>query len=180
MALAAKLRLLPTGEKRQVQRERLRLEASLDANDSPAIDVVLHDISTHGFLAQSDAPLPIGARVLLELAGGDRLRARIRWHGSSTIGCEFDSPISREAVAAALRESPVVYPKFPAGGADQRPSAEINAGADMQHGLEWEPLELKKWPFWGQLTLAAIFSILLWALIIFAIRLIIIFAIRMI
>ena len=84
MALAAKLG--PLGDSgRQAERSRLMLDASLGAGDAgEAIDVVVHDISAHGFLAQTAARLPVGSEVWLELAGVGRVSAKVRWRGSST------------------------------------------------------------------------------------------------
>ena len=91
------------------------LDGSLGAGDAAeAIDVVVHDISAHGFLAQTAAKLPVGSEVWLELAGIGRVSAKVRWRGSSTMGCEFETPISSEALTAAVSESKVVWPNFPA------------------------------------------------------------------
>src|SRR5689334_5040923 len=115
MALAAKLGPLGDTSGRLAERSRLVLDGSLGAgNAGESIDVVVHDISAHGFLAQTAAKLPVGSEVWLELAGIGRVSAKVRWRGSSTMGCEFGTPISSEALAAAVSESKVIWPNFPA------------------------------------------------------------------
>lgn len=165
MALAARLGPLRDRDGRQADRNRLRLDTSLaEAGDAPAIDVVLHDLSAYGFLAQTDAQLPVGGDVWLELTGVGRLPARIRWQGSSVIGCEFDAPITPHALATALKESRVVWPNFPANRAGQAAS-----GEDTKF-LAVAPHDEVKWPRWQRATFIVGSSVILWLLVILAIR----------
>lgn len=168
MALAAKLGPLANAGGRQAERNKLRLDASLGQADAAAIDVVVHDLSAHGFLAQTAATLPIGSEVWLELAGVGRISARVRWRGSSTIGCEFDSPISQEVLAAAVSESKVVWPNFPASRT-MRPAP----GVQLRPAVASPALPLRKdagWPFLGRALFIIGSSILLWSLLIMAVR----------
>jgi hypothetical protein len=170
MALAARLGPLPDAGARQVERNRLRLDASLGHADAAGIDVVVHDLSAHGFLAQTAASLPIGSEVWLELAGVGRLSARIRWRGSSTIGCEFETAISPDVLAAAVNESKVVWPNFPANrSARPLPVASPRAAATVGHAPEREGND-GRWPFWGRALFILGSSILLWSMVILAIR----------
>jgi hypothetical protein len=169
MALAAKLGPLVNAEGRQTERNKLRLEASLGQADASAIDVVVHDLSARGFLAQTAATLPIGSEVWLELAGVGRISARVRWRGSSTIGCEFDTPISSEVLSAAVNESKVVWPNFPASR-----SAQPTPLAPSRPVAVPQPMIVEKrdagWPFLGRALFIVGSSILLWSLVIMAIR----------
>ena len=169
MALAAKLGPLADADGRQVERNRLRLDASLgQADASTAIDVVLHDLSVQGFLAQTDAALPIGSKVWLDLAGVGRLAARIRWRGSSTLGCEFERAISPEALAAAIKESPVVWPNFPANRTAERAPA---APADPAAKVAREPEEHDgRWPIRHRAMFILGSAILLWLIVILVVR----------
>jgi hypothetical protein len=169
MALAARLGPLADAQGRQVERNRLRLDASLgQAEAGGAIDVVVHDLSANGFLAQTSATLPIGGEVWLELAGVGRLSARIRWRGSSTVGCEFDTALSPEVLAAALSESRVIWPNFPANrsarptpAVAERPVASVALSPQESDG---------RWPFWGRAMFILGASVLLWSIVILAIR----------
>jgi hypothetical protein len=166
MALAAKLGPLGDSSGRQGERSRLLLDGSLAAAEAgEAIDVVVHDISAHGFLAQTAAKLPVGSEVWLELAGVGRVVAKVRWRGSSTMGCEFESPISSEALAAAISESKVIWPNFPANRT-ARPVPSPAAKAPAPQPVEDEG----RWPFWGRALFILGASIMLWALLILAIR----------
>ncbi len=168
MALAAKLGPLAAAEVRQTERNRLRLDASLGQSDAPAaIDVVVHDLSAHGFLAQTAATLPIGSEVWLELAGVGRISAKIRWRGSSTIGCEFETAITPEVLAAALSESKVVWPNFPANrSAGPIPTAAPRPAATARARGEGDD----RWPFWGRAAFILGSSVLLWSILILVIR----------
>jgi len=169
MALAARLGSLGDTAGRQTERSRLMLDASLGAGDAgEAIDVVVHDISAHGFLAQASARLPVGSEVWLELAGVGRVTAKVRWRGSSTMGCEFVSPISVEALAAAVSESKVIWPNFPANRSSvpATPAPVRSATLTVQRPVA----EDGRWPFWGRALFILGSSILLWSLLILAIR----------
>jgi hypothetical protein len=169
MALAAKLGPLGDTSGRQAERSRLMLDASLGAGEAgEAIDVVVHDISAHGFLAQSAAKLPVGSEVWLELAGIGRVSAKVRWRGSSTMGCEFESPISSEALAAAVSESKVIWPNFPASRT-ARPAPVPPARPAVAPARQPVANE-GRWPFWGRALFILGSSIMLWSLLILAIR----------
>ena len=169
MALAAKLGPLGDSSGRQGERSRLMLDGSLGANGAgDAIDVVVHDISAHGFLAQSAAKLPVGSEVWLELAGIGRVSAKVRWRGSSTMGCEFETPISSEALASAVSESKVIWPNFPANRTAWPAPAAAPRPAVTPAGPSVE--EERGWPFWGRALFILGASIMLWSLVILAIR----------
>jgi hypothetical protein len=165
MALAAKLGPLGDTSGRQAERSRLMLDGSLGAGEAgEAIDVVVHDISAHGFLAQTAAKLPVGSEVWLELGGIGRVSAKVRWRGSSTMGCEFASPIASEALAAAVSESKVIWPNFPASRTPrQAPAA---APLPARRPVDDEG----RWPFWGRALFILGSSVMLWSLLILAIR----------
>jgi hypothetical protein len=169
MALAAKLGPLGDASGRQAERSRLMLDASLGAGDAgEAIDVVVHDISAHGFLAQAAAKLPVGSEVWLELAGIGRVAAKVRWRGSSTMGCEFTTPISSEALAAAVSESKVIWPNFPANrpATPTAPALVARPAAPVRQPVADDG----RWPFWGRAAFILGSSVLLWSLLILAFR----------
>ena len=169
MALAAKLGPMVDADGRQAERNRLRLDASLGQADAgAAIDVVVHDLSAHGFLAQTAATLPIGSEVWLELAGVGRVTAKVRWRGMSTIGCEFETAIAAEVLAAAVNESTVVWPNFPANRS-VRPAPGVVARPAATPAREPEDGE-SRWPFWGRALFILGASVLLWSMLIMAIR----------
>jgi hypothetical protein len=169
MALAARLGPLGDAAGRQAERSRLMLDASLGAAEAGgAIDVVVHDISPHGFLAQTAAKLPVGSEVWLELTGVGRVSAKVRWRGSSTMGCEFETPISSESLAAAVAESKVIWPNFPANRSARPAPAVAPRSAPA---ADRQPVaDDARWPFWGRALFILGSSIMLWSLLILAIR----------
>jgi hypothetical protein len=168
MALAAKLGPLGDVAGRQAERSRLMLDGSLGASDAAeAIDVVVHDISAHGFLAQTAAKLPVGSEVWLELAGIGRVSAKVRWRGSSTMGCEFETPISSEALTAAVSESKVVWPNFPANRSARPATVAPRSAAPL---VQRPVADEGRWPFWGRALFILGSSIMLWSLLILAMR----------
>jgi hypothetical protein len=171
MALAARLGPIADGDGRQVERNRLRLDASIGSADAGAIDVVVHDLSVHGFLAQTASTLPVGSQVWLELTRIGRVAAKIRWRGSSTIGCEFDEPIEPNVLAATLHESRVVRANFPASKSiPKQAPATVPRTAAPAAGKAAPAAKTGRWSFAKGAVFIFGASILLWSIVIVALR----------
>jgi hypothetical protein len=65
----------------------------------------VHNISTLGFMIESDEMFDIGSYVWLSLPDQPRLSARIIWRDSFRYGCVFTTPVTAELVALLVEAS---------------------------------------------------------------------------
>ena len=102
MGLAARLSLVPEYQGRRAERLAVDLDAGMRELGATGDDVRIHNLSTHGFMAEADQIYPVGAYVWLRLAGVGRLNAQIIWRDCFRYGCEFVTPLSIVQCAAAI------------------------------------------------------------------------------
>jgi DNA-binding XRE family transcriptional regulator len=113
MALKAHLethaRKSPQGEQRRQERRALFLEVSgrlpgnLDAN------VIIHNISLAGLLLETELPLEVDERLVLDLPEAGAVSAVIVWQSGFLFGCAFEKALDHQDLAAAqLRSDPPV------------------------------------------------------------------------
>ncbi len=83
---------------------RLEIEAEVPLRElgREAVDARLINLSSHGFMAETEALIEPGARVWLKLPGVARANALVLWTRSGRIGGEFASPIDPLKVFQAL------------------------------------------------------------------------------
>ena len=77
---------------RRNRRVALSEPTRMRANDS-ALDVVVCDLSTSGFLAECLRPVLIGSYVSLDLPGIGPVHAQVRWQVGTRLGAKFLDPI---------------------------------------------------------------------------------------
>ena len=94
MGLAARLSLVPEYFERQAERSSTHIDASMREPDATGAEVRIHNLSTHGFMAEADNLYPVGSYVWLKLPGTGGVNAQIIWRDSFRYGCEFVTPIS--------------------------------------------------------------------------------------
>jgi hypothetical protein len=78
---------------RRNQRVTLNERTQMRADDS-AVEIVVSDLSTSGFLAQCLRPVLIGSYVSLDLPGVGPVHAQVRWQVGNRLGAKFLDPIS--------------------------------------------------------------------------------------
>jgi hypothetical protein len=100
------------GDDRQAPRYRLLLKATAKNTSGSSRGCLVHDLSTHGFLIETDAPLELGSDFALDLPGLDNVEAQIVWNEGNHFGGRFRAPLPRAALDKALRAS-VVSPTAP-------------------------------------------------------------------
>ena len=66
------------------------------------LELVVHDISHTGFLAEAPAGVDIEDALLIELPELCAREARVVWKSGEFIGCNFAQPIARSVLSAAL------------------------------------------------------------------------------
>jgi hypothetical protein len=72
----------------------LQEPTQLRSNDLHAVDVIVCDLSTSGFMAQCMRPVLIGSYVSLDLPGIGPVHAQVRWQVGGRMGGKFLDPIS--------------------------------------------------------------------------------------
>lgn len=78
---------------RRNQRVSLSERTQMRANDS-AVEIVVCDLSTSGFLAECLRPVLIGSYISLDLPGVGPVHAQVRWQVGNRLGAKFLDPIS--------------------------------------------------------------------------------------
>lgn len=68
----------------------------------PAVDARLLNISSHGFMAETDALIEPGSRVWLTIPGLNRANALVVWARNGRIGGEFAEPVDPLEVFQAI------------------------------------------------------------------------------
>jgi len=106
VALLAEISL---GSSRTERRDDIRRTLRLVADVSHSRDsarVLILNLSESGVLIETAAVLVVGESLELELPQAGAVIARVVWQRGREFGCEFDVPVSKAAVSAALLRSP--------------------------------------------------------------------------
>lgn len=75
-------------------RVTLNCDAVLTEPDGCTVDVVIVDVSKHGFRLKSLAELEIGSEVLLQMHKNEPVRGQIRWTCGMQAGGSFLDPVA--------------------------------------------------------------------------------------
>jgi len=164
MAIAARLEPERAQERRSKQRRKL----SLDSNIHTGEIVSVHDISPTGMLIETDADLSALDRLEIDLPENGTTNAIIAWNSGRYYGCQFTKPLSPAKVSAALLRS---TPKAsgPAAGKSRRQEVAEQRTPGEAVVAQERPAQQREWSLGARSRFILGSSILLWALIIFAI-----------
>lgn len=92
------------GAKDDDRRTRTRVAVEIDARvrelGSAGCEARILNLSTTGFMAETDGLFEVGSRVWLILPGRERANALVRWTAGNKLGAEFDQPIDLKDFAA--------------------------------------------------------------------------------
>jgi hypothetical protein len=102
----AELSQIPISDGRKAERRIVNLAAALREEGAKSNRIVVRDISTGGFKADTDEPMEHGAEVWLKLAGLEAKRSRIVWTKGCEIGCEFEWPLHPRELEAIVAPKP--------------------------------------------------------------------------
>jgi len=83
----------PDYRPRRSQRVSLNQTTQLRSTES-AVEIVVCDLSTSGFLAECLRPVLIGSYVSLDVPGIGPVHAQVRWQVGTKMGAKFLEPIS--------------------------------------------------------------------------------------
>lgn len=100
-------------ERRDAFRRTLRLVAEVSYSRDSARVLILN-LSESGVLIETAAVLTVGESLELELPEAGTVVARVVWQRGREFGCEFDRPVPKGAVSAALLRSPPARQAVPA------------------------------------------------------------------
>jgi hypothetical protein len=76
--------------------ERVPVDDSTELRHRYAIEIIVRDVSTRGFMAECDELVEIGSTVSLDVPGIGPVQAQVRWQIGSRMGGMFLDPISLE------------------------------------------------------------------------------------
>lgn len=102
MGLAAKLGAWPEFHERRAERVPVDIDTRMRALGATGHDVHIHNLSTHGFMAEADEIYPVDSYVWLKLPGVGEINARIVWRDCFRYGCEFVTPLASAQCEAAI------------------------------------------------------------------------------
>lgn len=95
-------------DRRRSPRRTLTLEAAATPPSVPAARVIIHDLSLTGLLIETSASLTVGERLRVQFPEAGTIEARLVWASGRLFGCEFQKPISKATLSAALLRSPAL------------------------------------------------------------------------
>jgi hypothetical protein len=90
--------------RRRAPRAPLAAEIPLRELGTTAVEAKLINISSFGFMAETEADIAAGSRVWLTLPGASRVNALVVWARGGRLGGEFSEPIDPLLVFTALGE----------------------------------------------------------------------------
>ena len=86
-------------ERRRAPRQAVEIDGTVRELGSEGVDARVLDISTIGFMAESEAHFAVGTRVWLMLPGRERANAVVIWIDGDRLGAEFAEPIALDGLA---------------------------------------------------------------------------------
>jgi hypothetical protein len=90
--------------RRRESRAEISVEVPVRQLGQSAVEARLMNISSHGFMVETDALIEIGSRVWLTLPGAGRINGLVIWAKNGRIGGELAEPIDPLAVLHAVGE----------------------------------------------------------------------------
>ena len=117
---------LPEGEGRRAERRIVNLAASLREPGATVADAGVLNLSTDGFMAETDMELETGAELWLKLPGLEPQKSRVVWVEQGKAGFEFNTPL-HPATLELLVES------------NKKPIPKGHFGRPLERGLPLQP-----------------------------------------
>lgn len=105
------LAILPVQEGRSAERRIVNLAARLREPGASIVDAEVLNLSTTGFMAETDMPVETGTLIWLKLPGLEPQNSRVAWSEGGKIGCEFANPIHASTLEMLVQASRKPIPK---------------------------------------------------------------------
>lgn len=118
----AQLAILPVMEGRQSERRIVNLAARLRDPGATVVEAEVLNLSTDGYMAETDLKLEPGVHVWLKLAGLEPQNSRCIWAEEGKAGFQFASPLHPATVEmlAEANRKPAVRGHFGVAGQQKR------------------------------------------------------------
>lgn len=98
----AQLAILPVAEGRGAERRIVNLAARLRDPGATLVEAEVRDLSTDGFMAETDLKLEIGATVWLKLPGLEPQNSTVAWAEDGKAGFQFVTPVHPATIEMAI------------------------------------------------------------------------------
>ena len=113
----------PDHDGRRVKRTKVQLQSHLRRREGRTATVVVLDLSTLGFRAETIGVFGTGTQLWLKLPGLEALLATVAWTDGIQIGCEFAQPLHPAVVERIVAMASAGcggafhprYPRYPQG-----------------------------------------------------------------
>ena len=118
----AQLAILPVVEGRSAERRIVNLAARLRDPGARIIEVEVMNLSTDGYMAETDVALDVGANVWLKLPGLEAQNSRVMWAEDGKTGFQFATPLHQATVDMLIEKDrkPIVKGHFGPQGVVRR------------------------------------------------------------
>ena len=81
-------------DRRQDDRDEVSFRTRASAAGLGSVPIQVVNISANGFMARTEAPLPIGQALTVRLPVVGEMKAEVRWALGGRIGCQFTRMIA--------------------------------------------------------------------------------------
>jgi len=107
----AQLAILPVHEGRSAERRIVNLAARLREPGATIVDAEVGNLSTDGFMAETELSLEVGANVWLKLPGLEPQNSRVMWTEEGKAGFQFATPLHPATVELMIQMGRKPVPK---------------------------------------------------------------------
>lgn len=107
----AQLAILPVIDGRSAERRVVNLAARLREPGAKIIEVEVRDLSTNGFMAETDVAFDPGTIVWLKLPGLEPQNSKVIWAEEGKVGFQFTSPVHAATIELVIAMSRKPLPK---------------------------------------------------------------------
>ncbi len=85
---------LALSDVRREDRDEVHYRTRAVHRDGRTLQLLVVNISPHGFMARCEAPIADGDEFRITLPGVGQIPGRVRWALGGRIGCQFDRPVA--------------------------------------------------------------------------------------
>lgn len=127
MVAKVKYSPVPSTDRRSSERRPVDRPSTLRREGASPLDVVVNDLSCHGFNVTLADPPAIGSMISIGLPGIGRRFGTVARITGDQVGCQFSAPLDDASVTAAFAMDPVVtglFTALPVPDLDHEPHVE--------------------------------------------------------